>query len=270
MFFIAHAAWAPGRKQSLATLLAQIPGSHVVTSTVKEHANVWWPRLLRTSLDFLKPKEWGIYLNDDVTIASAYSIMAMLERADAPVSLATVQPEALKTEARWLRSYCCTGPGYALRREDVVELLEFHAKTLTAGMREKMNEDEVIAHWAWSKQQPLLQCVPALVKHDVAVKSTLGYDGHPMRVASRLWTESDGLQNWPSPEGAEYCTHPWLGEGRMQAVRRAYLNGWSFDDICVFCATRPILIQSPTTGAGICGQCLADGCGHILTNARVA
>lgn len=268
MIAIAHAAWSPGRSASLARLLAQVTGALVVTSETREHASVWAPRLWRRAYELAKPGEWCVFLNDDVEIAPNHAIETMLESASANmVSLATIQPEATRPGVRWLRSYCCTGPGYAIRRETVGDLLEFHAQKFTAGMRARMNEDEVIGHFAWSRQEPLLHCVPALVKHDVSVKSTLGYDNHPNRIASVLW---DGeIPPWPPSDDAEYCPHPWMGEGRMRAVHRAITNGWDFDDTCVICADRKVLMQSPKTGAGICGQCLAEAVGHILTNVRI-
>ena len=240
---------------------------------------MWWPRLLRAAIEVAKPGEWCVLLNDDVTVAPDHAIEAMLAVVPEDVlgvSLATVQPAARPTyEAggRWLASYCATGPGYALRRETIAELLAFHAETLTEGMRAQMNEDEVIAHFAWSKQSPIWQCIPALVAHDVKIKSTLGFDNHPMRVASLLWHEvpRDELQRWPVPPGGPtYAPHPWLGEGRMRAVRRAYTNGWNFEDVCAFCADRPTLIVSPHTGLGLCGQCVTDAVGHVMVNARVA
>lgn len=273
--FIAHAAWSPGRRESLSRLLEQVPGSVVVTSQVREHASVWAPRLWRTAYERSTEGEWCTFLNDDVEVAPNHAIESMLSAVIGDVSgvsLATIQPEAASAYAagkRWLISYLATGPGYSIRRGLLPELLEFHGSKLTAGMRAKMNEDEVLSHWAWSRQEPFLQCLPALVKHDTDVPSTLGYDNHPGRVAALLWSDDSRLQSWPAPECVDYVTHPWLGEGRMRAVHRAITNGWDFDDVCVFCATRPVLIQSPTTGAGICGQCLADGCGHILTNARI-
>jgi len=276
---IAHAAWAPDRKPALDRLLKQTPGALVISSTVREHARVWAPRLWQLAHGAAKPGEWCNFLNDDVTIAPDHAIEAMLEAVPADalgVSLATVLPGARPTYesgGRWLASYLCTGPGYAMRCETVAELLEFHAETLTDGMRAQMNEDEVIAHFAWSKQLPFWQCVPALVAHDVSIKSTLGFDNHPMRVASLLWHEvpREELQRWPIPAGGPtYAPHPWLGEGRMAAVRRAYQNSWDFSDICVFCAKRPILMLSPETGAGLCGQCVADAVGHVMMNARIA
>lgn len=276
MIFVAHAAWAPGRRESLARLLEQVPGAEVVTSTVREHASVWAPRLWRRAYELTNPGEWATLLNDDVTIAPDHAIENMLATVSAGdvfgVSLATIQPEAGSAYAagkRWLLSYCATGPGYALRREIIPLLLDFHAKKLTDGMRAKMNEDEVLSHFAWSRQEPFLHCLPALVKHDVSVKSTLGYDNHPGRIASFLWDEHTDLAHWPTPSNVDYVSHPWMGEGRMRAVHRAITNGWDFDDTCVICADRKVLMQSPKTGAGICGQCLAEAVGHILTNVRI-
>lgn len=272
MILIAHAAWAEGRRESLSRLLDQVPRAEVVTSTVREHASIWAPRLWRRAFEMCKPYEWATFLNDDVTLTGDVGeCLATVGGECDAVSLATIQPEApaaFVAGKRWLASYCATGPGYSIRASALPSLLEFHGKTLTNGMRARMNEDEVLSHWAWANQKPFWQCIPALVKHDVAVPSTLGYDNHPGRVATVL----DEIKPWPDMSGEmpDYVPHCWMGEGRMRAVRRACVNGWDFDDVCVFCATRPVLIQSPTTGAGICGQCLADGVGHILTNARVA
>lgn len=270
MIFIAHAAWAADRKPSLARLLEQVPGAIVVASEVKEHSNVWALRLWRKAYEVSKPGEWCVFLNDDVTVAPDHEIERMTEYVTGDcVSLATIQKEAraaYDAGACFLASYSATGPGYAIKREALGELIEFYATKLTDGMKMRMNEDEAMAHWAWARQRPFWQCIPALVAHDVAIKSTLGYDNHPMRVASVLWTDAPPRWHAHTPE---YVPHPWMGEGRMRAVRRAILNGWSFDDKCVFCAERTALIISPQTGAGLCGQCMADGVGHVLINARV-
>jgi hypothetical protein len=275
---IAHAAWAEGRRASLDLVLERWPDARTLVSIEKEHANVWAPRLWAAFLDLdMHASDWCLCLNDDVTTAPRDVVRAMFEALPENVnlvSLATIQSEAKKALSvgdRFIASYCATGPGYAIRRSLIPQLLEFHAKTLTPGMRAKMNEDEVLSHFAWSMQSPFWHCLPALVRHDVNVSSTLGYDNHPGRVANVLWDENPDidLDSWPIPSSVACCAHPWIGEGRMRAVRRAYQNGWDFDDVCVFCAVAPILIMSPTTGAGICGRCVSEAVGHVLTNARV-
>lgn len=275
---IPHAEWAEGRKAALARLIAQAPGALVVTSTVKEHANVWAPRLWRSAYDATAQGEWSVFLNDDVTISLPDVIGKMLESVPDEVwgvSLASVGPEVRKLfdgGHRFYASYLATGPGYAIRREILPELASFY-DNLPEGMRAKMNEDEVLSHFAWSKQQPFWHCLPALVDHDVSVPSTLGFDNHPMRRADLLWEEIPfgQLLDWPHPDTVPYVAHAWMGEGRMRAVRNALNGGVSGDtDICMFCAERPILIMSPKTGAGICGRCVSDAVGHVLCNARVA
>lgn len=283
---IAHAEWAPGRKEGLARLLKQVPNALVVTSTVKEHASVWAPRLWRAAYEKSEPDgsiedaclEWCVFLNDDVEIAPPEVIELMLQAVPDEVwgvSLATVQKEARKLYGeghRYLASYLATGPAYAIRRETLPELADFYDK-LPEGMRKKMNEDEVLSHFAWSKQQPFFHCLPALVEHDTKIPSTLGYDNHPMRIAEILWDEvpSGELLKWHVSESIPYVNHAWMGEGRMRAVRAALNGGVAGDvNICVFCAERQVLITSPKTGAGLCGQCAADAVGHVLTNARVA
>lgn len=267
---IAHAAFATDRHASLARLLEQVPGATVVRSEVKEHSSTWALRLYRRAHEIAKPGEWCTFLNDDVTIAPNHEIELMLKFVDGDcVSLATVQKEAraaYDAGACFVASYSATGPGYSIKREALSELIEFYIK-LTEGMRARMNEDEVMAHWAWSRQMPFWQCIPALVSHDTSVKSTLGYDNHPMRVASLLWTEAPPKWHRHTPE---YVPHPWMGEGRLRAVRKALLNGWDYSDKCAFCDERTSLIVSPKTGVGQCGQCLADAVGHVLINARVA
>lgn len=274
--YIASAAgWAPERRASLERLRKQLPFAHVLISDEKEHSTIWALRMYRKAL--ADKVDQAFFLNDDITVPRNFlAICEALHEAEPNqvLSLATVCPEAQTARGPWLRSYLLSGPAYAYPRDDLADLLKFH-EALPVDLRAKMNEDEVAAHHAWSRQKPIWQTIPSLALHDVEVPSTLGYDHHPRRVAEALWTgDPDGIASleaagyWRVDDEPPYVPHPWLPESVMRGTHRM-LRGGDNIMLCVFCNERERLLVSPITGVGICNVCMGNILQHVALNMRV-
>ncbi len=229
---IAHAAWLPERKETLARLLEQLASSpkfdvpfRVFASAEREHASVWARRLWAWAAEH---DAHAVLLNDDVEVCPDFIgvVRGMIEaKPDQVLSLHASPPKEHHIHDPWFRSYWLTGPGYVLPPGVARELLEW-SETIPKAMLESINEDNLAIHWAWEKQRPMYCAVPAIVKHDTSVKSSLGYDLHPLRVASLLWDDPcfglvhfDRVDLWD--EGAApFAPNPWMSEGYMRLVDR--------------------------------------------------
>ena len=222
MIRIAHAKWDSRRHAPLARLLKQLGTSNVTvhSSLEKEHASVWASRLWRASADSASNGH-TCYLNDDVTVCPRFAKVcdAMVDVAgNHIISLHTTSHHASKNQSSWLASYWLTGPGYIIPNSLIGDLLEFVRENPDLS---KVNEDNVIMHWLWSRQTPAMHCVPAIVSHDVTVPSTLGYDKHPLRTAEFTWKNRPGLDLTDSRTwftSAQMVECPWMPESKLKLV----------------------------------------------------
>jgi hypothetical protein len=223
---VAHAPWAPGRKESLARMLSGIKHgeANVFASPARERAEVWAMRIWRWAAERGGPV---LVLNDDVSVHPWLTevVGAMLTaRPGRFLSLHTNAPAApalAQAGERWIASYWLTGPAYVLPDGAAARLVEWcdrNRATVWAG-----NEDSAGIEWMWSEQKPALLSIPALVQHDVAVPSTLGYDKHPMRVSQVPWSDHDekeleamtNVDYWAGDrELSIEC--PWLSESQLR------------------------------------------------------
>ncbi len=190
--FVAYAGWA-GRETALRRLTSQLGDAvTVVPSEVREHASTWAERLYRTAL--ASDADYLCFLNDDVIVCPSFvEVLTAMHcaRPSDPLSLHTTAPWApdfKRAGLRWFRSHWYTGPAVSFPRAALQSLVAYRAR-LPRWFVESRNEDNVAMQWSWHGDAPFWHPLPAIVRHDVSVPSTLGYDHHPMRTASVTWEE---------------------------------------------------------------------------------
>ena len=272
---IAHAAWLPERKETLARLMRELEGAdvEVLSSRRPEHAAIWARRVWERAEDVKGPV---CILNDDVFTCPEFVkvVDAVVEAAPArAISLHTSVPQAATTSGRWIRSYWYTGPGVILPEGRATELLEFWASlpwafNATAGH----NEDVVAIHESWARQEPFWSTIPALVKHDVHTKSSLGYDQAKLRSSCVPWESfpdarlTDPVWWAEGVEAPPFVENPWLTTQKLNAMRKfIQTDGGRSCQICWGASTLVAL-----NGVTFCGGCLARGVTPVLQNARFA
>jgi hypothetical protein len=253
----------------------------ICTSEVKEPASIWAIRLWKTAAEtLLQGNDIAIFLNDDVTVSpDLICAVDVLRSWGSMVSLHTQLPTApslAEYGQRFLTSYWLSGPGYMLNLNDIEGLLEFvedaPKKLLTV-----WNEDGWANLFAWRLRTPILHTIPALVKHDVAVPSTLGYDTHPLRNASITWEHP---MFYGHDLASPYFWHrdkmgiaptfipcPWMDERRLRALSSLYELGDYEDALCLFCGKNPGAVGIERGGPTACAQCL-QACVTTYNNTR--
>lgn len=272
---IAHAPWAPGRRETLARLVDQLQEDVTVSvSTGPEHASVWARRLWEWAA---RQDEHVLLLNDDVLVHPEIRRIceAMIEAVpDECLSLHTnvlgAAAEAMLGH-HWVRCYWYTGPAVILPPRAVRSLLAWVYRTPWAFLA-RHNEDNQAIHWAWSEQRPFWCAIPAPVVHDTAVKSTLGYDDHPFRVPTVPW----GDPRWRDADltssawwrvGGEPPTveNPWMPAAKLEGMRRVLEEPG--EQLCAFCQDRAGVVSSLPSSAAprACFTCVSR-----LYNAAVA
>lgn len=252
---VAFASWDPPRHHSLQTLLRDVVhGVTVHPSETREHASVWAKRLWVAAAEDEHATHTA-FLNDDVRTCPRWSdALEALTWAvpDEVISLATITAHS---RSPWTRSYWLTGPGYLLPRARLPDLLAFAEEWKDFFSR--VNEDQLIMQWCWARQCPVWHCVPALVKHDASVPSTLGYDGHPNRVTRVAWdtmpdVDIASVEYWRQGiEAPALVECPWMSMGRLQQIqsRRGKVV------VCAACNGENPAIEF-NNGNGICRPCL--------------
>lgn len=267
---IAHAAWADGRAASLDRLTTQLKGEDalVFQSAEPEHASVWVRRLWEWAAGL---DEEVVLLNDDVIVCPDFghvceAVSIASNRWPGPISLHCSVPEAADLARQgyhFVRSYWLTGPGYILRKGDARHLLNW--LDTYPSIAAQINEDNVGIHCFYAKQQPILQCIPALVRHDVSVKSTLGYDNHALRQTQVPWDahlfslmEIRDVNAW-FPETLDHWANipwlqnPWMSVFQMESIRKLITK--EGPGPCVICGKPPLL---GANGLTFCRGCIDD------------
>lgn len=270
---ICHAAWLDERKRTLGRLLEQVPDATVLSSKRREHAAIWAHRAWEWVAEQKEPV--GI-LNDDVIVCPEFPkvIDAMCEAAPRrALSLHTSVPQAQTIDGRWCRAYWYTGPGVVLYPEHAAALLDFWSGIPWAfNAKPGANEDVIAIHWAWARQEPFWSSIPAVVRHDTATKSTLGYDGHKLRSSCVDWEamppEKQGDMTSPDfwragVESPPFVENPWCSTQYLNAVRR----GLTLKNPCRSCWQQGALVQAG--GILLCGVCLTNCVAPVLRNASV-
>jgi len=261
--------WLPERKATLARLLVELEGAdvEVLSSRRPEHATIWARHLWERAEDVKGPV---CCLNDDVftcaDFARVIDVVADVAKGRA-ISLHTSVPEAVNVKGPWLRSYWLTGPGYILPEGRATQLLDFWAKLPWAFMAARgRNEDVIAIHEAYSRQEPLWSTIPALVRHDVQTRSSLGYDNHKLRVSPVDWGAA--VANLASPDywrptvdAPPFVENTWSSTAYLESMRRGITNPVA----CQSCWRSLGLTQRG--GVILCGTCLHDCVGMVLRNA---
>lgn len=269
---ICHASWLPERKETLARLIAQIPEATVMSSRRREHATQWCHRAWQWAEDQDKPV---CVLNDDVTVCPDFPrvLEAMVEAAPGRVlSLHTSAPGAEKIEGGWARCYWLTGPGYLLPRGVPTQLLEYWAK-VPWSYASRFNEDNLAIQWAWDRQEPFWSSIPAVVRHDTATKSTLGYDNHTLRSScvdweavmpasgdfkrARVLTSVDFWKD--GVDAPPFLENPWATSAHLDATHRL-LNGAT--PPCEMCWSGPGFVKRGSIV--VCQVCLKEMIGMVF------
>lgn len=255
---IVHAAWYEERKRTLARLLEQVPSAVVLSSLRPEHSSAWARRAWELAEDWDAPVA---IINDDVFVCPDFATECDRIHAAAPervVSLHTSLPQASMIPGSWVRTYWLTGPGYILPRGVPKQLLDYWSKLPRAF---GPNEDNVAVSWAWEKQEPFWSCIPAVVKHDTDTKSTLGYDGHPMRVCPVSWEDRPGPIDWTAGvEAPPFVENPWATSQHLERLRQILASGHA----CSMCWTRIAAVGK--NGLELCGPCLSGLVGPLLNS----
>lgn len=277
--YIAHAAWMPQRVATLERLLHQLASQRadvtVCRSETKEHASTWAVRMWKQAVDDGRSR--AIFLNDDVEVSpdliAAYESMPYDDAVSLHTQFPTVRYLAELGE-RYVTSYWLSGPGYALSRsfcQGVLRWIENTPKAMMSGW----NEDGWANLHAWSQRIPILHPIPALVKHDVQVPSSLGYDNHPMRSPGIAWDDpmfyghdlfSEAF--WTPTGDPIFISCPWMQEPALRfwsAVREVK------EDRCCFCGVNHGAVGPVRGGLTICMGCLrtqAQALNQAMGNSR--
>ena len=284
---IAHAAFYPERVESLKRLLASIgeDDAHdevcVFHSVRREHAHIWVRRLLEWAATQTRPVT---LLNDDVTVCPDFRRVVDAIAFAWPsrlVSLHLAGPEVAKKAREgfhMLSSYWLSGPGYIIWPDQAESILNFMDK-MPKEFAESVNEDNFIIQWAWSQQVPMLGTIPALVKHDTSVPSTLGYDHLPLRTSSVSFDQVEfaGAQltsssYWDDGRNPPYIENPWLPTALLVQLQRWIRDPGlipaakpnAFNGLCWFCCSKPAVIASDLSGCKLCGECLAACASQVI------
>jgi hypothetical protein len=257
------AAWDERRKAPLERLVCALPGTPlIVESPVREHANIWarrlWELIAHNDVGASSPAA-TIVLNDDVEpIDGLVERVAQLTELlpDDVLSLHGNFPglvDAAKI-SRLARCYHPTGPGYSLVNGAARSLLAWIDTTPREWFGGDVNEDGVIASWLWSTQKPAYVTIPALVRHDVSVPSTLdGYDLHPGRSSCVDWIEYPVRPFTKADvDNAPHVPVPWMSETQFMHLSYA-LRG--LVPLCAVCNLSPASLVNHARKTGVCRDC---------------
>lgn len=220
---LAHAAWDPPRAAAFEGRFCAIDdafvgigalGVELYRSSVPEHANVWATRLWRCIADGQNRSEdeTCVLLNDDVDVHP--DILQHVETLSRllPGEILSLHGQfpALRAKgARLVQCFWPSGPAYTLTPKLARDLLSFI--DLRPGLfRGSVNEDEIMSHWFFARGRGAICTIPALVRHDTSLPSTLGYDHHAMRKAAVDWEDVPPAWSEADTRDIPLIPVPWL------------------------------------------------------------
>ena len=269
-YVITHAAWADGRKESLARML-DVPGMtdacpEILASRHREHPAQWAQRLWQWVADQPEPV---VCLEDDVALPENFPAMceAVLAASGGQecVSLHLQAPGTVNVqfENHWCRSYWLSTVACIMTPAAAGELVEYCAK-LPWQVLARVNHDNLAIWWAWARQKPFLATIPGLCRHDNSIPSTFGYDAHANRQPHVTLDVRTDLRPadptwWGSPEGCPHVDNPWATPLPLESIRRALADG----GLCVSCAWQPARVGTQA-GLKLCARCLHQLAGAAM------
>lgn len=178
---IPHAAYRPGRPESLARLRAQLggDGSDRRVFADKEPHWKWSLRLWRWGLE--SGADWLVQLQDDVQVPETFgaAVRAALAAASPSaqvVALFGIHPlarELARQGQRWHRTRAwLMGNGYALRRDFLAEFVPW--VDANEALARVTCEDALINRYCVETGRDVFHTMPSLVEHDLSIASTWG------------------------------------------------------------------------------------------------
>jgi hypothetical protein len=231
----------------------------VCRSEQPEHANVWATRLWKLSAKEERTHDISLFLNDDVVCHE--KIIEYIEEfaeymPDEVLSLHSQMPGTRVAAMRghkFARCYWPSGPAYSFSPRLARELLAWLETVNPSWFRGTTNEDGAIASWLWSRQTPAYATIPALVRHDVSVPSSLGYDNHPNRTSGVDW-DLFAPGDWTPDHVARapYVPVAWFNDNSLRALGEA-LRG--VIPLCSMCCAIPAWVANEQLKTGACRTC---------------
>lgn len=260
---IAHAEWSPGRLESYQRLLGELAGQGLLPfafsqrSLVKEHANVWAVRLWKQALAMTRGDAF-LFLNDDVTVHPELwkHVPALQELLPEDVvslhgNFAALAGVAAQGQ-RLARCVWPTGPAYLVPRAVLAGLVAWVESLPPGWFAGEVNEDGVIASYLVHTKRPAYVTIPALVRHDVSVPSTLGYDHHLGRRSPIDWSAATPAWTAADVAAAPTLPVPWMTDAELEELDQV-LTGRR--PLCAFCVQRPGLVVHPIRKTAVCRVC---------------
>ncbi len=193
---ISVCGWVPERVARAEKLRDELGGLGVIVSKseTKEHASVWWPRLVKRLLE-VQDADAYVFLNDDIELAPHLleSVEWALEVSGQGIlSLHTSAPGAEQVQGSFCRCYWLTGPGYVIRRDWLLEYMRWY-EALPEKLRGFGNEDDKLTVYCYMRRQPIWQTIPALVKHDTSFATVIEeHRNHEFRTTNVPWKDREG------------------------------------------------------------------------------
>lgn len=296
---IPHTPWVPARAESMARLRAQLDGGIPAINgktpyrEFTERAPNWewsvklWEWLHETGAD------WGMQLQDDVMVAPCFwpALGAMLAGAPEDASIIGLSavhplaPEMMRRGHRWYRTEAMVvGWAYMIRRDALGDFLE-HRQMITDQVGREC-EDVILGAYARASKRHVHHPCPTLCDHDTTIPSSYANDHHSTRRPQVTWRDfSEGSltdpswwaasgtpQMLPMPPQREcwICLkRPIVGEAPngcgicLPCALETSTVG--LKGACCLCGKRPMLRGSQKTGLGVCGACLHETTGSIIS-----
>ncbi len=262
-YAIAHCQWDERRHATLRRLIQALPGTGMLfDSREPEHANVWAKRVwsVVATWDSAHPDTGGtVILNDDVIphpelLSFVAQLCELLPGRFLSLHCQFPQIEqAAFMGTRLARCYWPSGPAMFFPRGFARKLLDWLETVPPQWFAGDVNEDGAIASFLWSQQTPAFCSIPALVRHDTTVPSTLGYDGHPNRTSPVDW-ETYPVRPWTSDdvESAPHIDVPWLGKDGLRHLGDALRGVYP---LCGLCHNAASALMNDRRKTGVCGGC---------------
>ena len=260
-----HTPWVEERVSSFDRLKAQLAKSgqpdHYLELTDKAPNEVWsvqmWKWMLDTGADFC------LSLQDDVLAAPCFwpALRAMITRLPprAALGLSGVHPMAREQARKGHRWYCTTswliGWAWGMWREDLElfytwRMSQEGERTCQAILPN--GEDALMNVWMNKTKRDCWHPVPSIVDHDVSIGSSYANDNHGHR---RPWITWHGYREVD-------LVRPdfWAPNGKRPTHYHTVAQ-----NLCWWCNKRQPIKASQVTGAMMCGLCLHETMGSILS-----